>query len=402
MKPREGESREGFAARLQARLGEPTPETPVSAFGRAGAEAQVAFTTVVLAAHRAAELYAAHSALGLLLDLGLEPRLREGADLETLLAGFAPQSRLPLHWMLELLVDEDLLRHEGERYRLDWAGEPELTAIREASEALAPGQGVNLDLLDAVRRQIPPFFTQGKAGEGLLFDLALLPLWSAYFHNDNAVYRPNNLLPLLALEDGLPEGGRVLEVGSGAGSFVRLLHARWQAAGRLDRLATYHFTDVAPMFLRRAQRELGAALPGLPLAIHPFDLNAPAPSAQVPEGGFDAIVGVNVLHVAKDLGVTLRGLRSLLAPGGRLIVAEALKPDLGHPIYLEFFFNFLHAFTDVDLHPEWRPCHGFLTPECWTAAFLAAGFSAVEEYPPSRGLMSLNPAFNVGAFAARA
>lgn len=402
MKPHQGESREGFQARLQERLATPTPEAGLALWGRAGAEAREAFTPVVLAAHRAAELYAAHAALGLVLDLGLEAPLRAGADLDSLLAGFAPQGRLPLHWMLDLLVDEDLLHAEGGRYRLDWAGRPELEAIRAAAEALAPGQGVNLDLLDAVRRQIPPFFTQGKAGEGLLFDLALLPLWSAYFHNDNAVYRPNNLLPLLALEDGLPEGARLLEVGAGAGSFVRLLGARWAETGRLSQVATYHFTDVAPMFLRRAQRELAAAVPGLPLAIHPFDLNAPAPFAAMPEGGFDAIIGVNVLHVARNLGTTLAGLRGLLAPGGRLIVAEALKPDVDHPIYLEFFFNFLQAFTDVELHPEWRPHHGFLSPECWTRAFRAAGFSAVEEYPPSRALMDLNPTFNVGAFAARA
>ena len=378
------------------------PALPRAAWGRAGETAAAAFTPEVLAAHRAAELYAAHSALALLLDLGREALLRTGADLDTLAGEFAPQARLPLRWMLDLLVDEGLLTAEGPRYRLTWEGRPELEAIRAASEAVAPGQGMNLDLLDAARRQVPPFFTQGKSGESLLFDLPMLPLWSAYFHNDNAVYRPNNLLPLLALEDGLPDGARLLEVGAGAGSFVRMLGTRWAETGRLARVARYHFTDVAPMFLRRAQRELPAAVPGLPLAIHPFDLNAPAPSPELPEGGLDAIVGVNVLHVARDLGGTLRGLRRLLKPGGRLIVSEALKPDLDHPVYLEFFFNFLHAFTDVELDPDWRPSHGFLTPECWVRALRAAGFGAVEEYPPARGIMNLNPTFNVGAFAARA
>lgn len=385
-------------ARLEAQAGRPLPD----AFGRAGTEARDLFSASLRGMHLTAEIYAAHCALALLLDLGLEPRLRAGATLEELLAGFAAQGRLPLAWMVDLLVDEGMLACEGGRYLLTGAAQPQLAEIRAFAEAVAPGQGINLDLLDAVRRQIPTFFTEGKPGESLLFSLALLPLWQAYFHNDNAVYRPNNLLPMLALEQARQPGMRILELGGGAGSFARLLGQRWRADGHLGAVAEYRFTDVAPNFLRKAQRELPAELPELPFTFQPFDLNRDPADQKLAGVQLDAIVGVNVLHVAKDLGATLGWLKGLLAPGGRLIVGECLKPDLDHPIYIEFLFNFLHAFTDVELHPDWRPRHGFLTPECWVKALEAAGFTDVQEFPPTRKLMDHFPGFNVGAFSARA
>ncbi len=382
--------------RLEAQSGRPLPE----AFGLAGTEARELFSDSLRGMHLAAEVYAAHCALALLLDLGLESRLREGATLDALMAGFAPQGRLPLAWMLDLLVDEEMLREDAGAYRLEGPAEPQMEALRAMAEEVAPGQGVNLDLLDAVRGQIPPFFTEGKAGEPLLFSLALLPLWQAYFHNGNAVYRPNNLLPMLALEHARKPGMRLLELGGGAGSFARLLGQRWGAEGRLAEVAEYRFTDVAPNFLRKAQRELPAELPELRFAFQPFDLNRDPVTQNLGDARFDAIVGVNVLHVAKDLGASLRHLKGLLAPGGRLIVGECLKPNLDHPIYIEFLFNYLHAFTDVELNPHWRPRHGFLTPECWIAALEAAGFTDVLEFPPTRKLMDHFPGFNVGAFSA--
>ncbi|HJV91796.1 MAG TPA: class I SAM-dependent methyltransferase [Holophagaceae bacterium] len=385
-------------ARLATQADRPLPD----AFGLAGDEARELFSATLRGMHLTAEVYAAHCALALLLDLGLEPRLREGATLDALMLGFAPQGRLALAWMVDLLVDEEMLTRDGDRYRLEGPATPQLEAIRAFAEEIAPGQGINLDLLDAVRRQIPPFFTEGKPGESLLFSLALLPLWQAYFHNDNAVYRPNNLLPMLALEHARTPGMRLLELGGGAGSFARLLGQRWTADGGTPQVAEYRFTDVAPNFLRKAQRELPGELPTVPFTFQPFDLNRDPLDQKLSGARFDAILGVNVLHVAKDLGATLGHLKGLLVPGGRLIVGECLKPNLEHPIYIEFLFNFLHAFTDVTLHPTWRPRHGFLTPECWVAALEAAGFTDVQEFPPTRTLMDHFPGFNVGAFSARA
>ena len=211
--------------------------------------------------------------------------------------------------------------------------------------------------------------------------------------------------PLLAraetkLKAGLPAGARVLELGGGAGSFAQLVAERGGAEGWLPRIAEYRFTDVAPTFLRRAQRDLAASVPGLPLVVQALDLNRPLAAQGLAPASLDAIVGINVLHVAQDLEATLRDLRGGLKPGGRLIIGECLKPSLDTPLFLEFFFTFIKAFTQVKLDPRWRPRYGFLTPEAWDQALLHAGFTSIRHTPPPRPLMDRHPTFTVGAMTA--
>lgn len=346
--------------------------------------------------HLISEVYAARVALGLALDLGWETPLRRGAGLEELIAGLAPQSRGPASWMLAFMTREGILRRDGDRFHLEGEAPLDLQELRDAAEAEAPGHLHNLDLLDALRRHIRPFFTEGRRGEELLFGLELMPLWIDFFRNENLLYRANNLFTLVALRPALAEGARILEVGAGVGSFARLLHEEPD----LPRLGEYRFTDVAPAFLRRAQRTMPELAPHLPLRFGTLDLNRPLDDQGYADARFDAIVGINVLHVAVDLPRTLADLRAHLAPGGRLVLGECLKPDLERPIYLEFFFEFVSSFREVNLVPGLRPAHGFLTPEHWVALLRHAGFREVVEVPAVRPLMETYEAFNVGAFAA--
>ena len=159
------------------------------------------------------------------------------------------------------------------------------------------------------------------------------------------------------------------------------------------------FTDLAPTFLRRAQRGLRDTAPGIPFTFGTVDINRPLDDQGLAGAAFDAIVGINVLHVAWDLPATLRDLRHHLTPGGQLILGECLKPDLHRPIYLEFFIQFMASFTDVQTDPVLRPAHGFLTPELWMRLLEASGFRNVENLPDVRRLMKRFPAFNVGAFS---
>ena len=366
------------------------------------AELRAGFNRPFLALHLAAELYTARVALALALDLGWEPKLRAGTDAETLLADLPAQCRIPVAWMLGFLADMGLLVREGAKVRLVGEPDTDLAEIRAFAAAESGPQMATFDLLDRVRAVIPPFFTMGKPGEPLLFDLTTFPLWLAYFRNDNPVYRPNNLLPLMALRERLPERARVLEIGAGSGSFLRLLHEDAAEKGYLSRFADYRFTDVAPAFLRRAQRELAGELLGMPLSFSAFDLNKDFAAQGLEDGSLDAVVGVNVLHVAKDLPATLAALRRALKPGGLLAFGECLKPSSDEPIYLEFLFNFMDSFRDVGLDPALRPAPGFLTPEQWQRLLEHAGFREIRAYPDARALMDKVPDFFVGGFGALA
>jgi SAM-dependent methyltransferase len=370
--------------------------------GEAWSELREGFNRPFLALHLSAELYTARVALALALDLGWEARLRAGTDAAEILADLPAQCGIPVRWMLGFLADQGLLSREGARVKL--AGEPQ-TDLAEIRAFAAEEAGPNMatfDLLDRVRAVIPPFFTAGKPGEPLLFDLTTFPLWLAYFRNDNSVYRPNNLLPLMALRDRLPEGARILEIGAGSGSFLRMLHEDAAAKGYLSRIASYRFTDVAPAFLRRARRELAVEMPGFPLAFSPFDINGDFDAQGIEDGSLDAVAAVNVLHVAKQLPNALSGIRRKLRPGGLLVFGECLKPSLDEPIYLEFLFNFMDSFRGVELDPVLRPVHGFLTPEQWPALLAHAGFRDIRVYPDARAIMDKVPDFFVGGFGALA
>ena len=56
----------------------------------------------------------------------------------------------------------------------------------------------------------------------------------------------------------------------------------------------------------------------------------------------------------------------------------------------------------MDLDPELRPVHGFLTPERWKALLEHAGFRGIQSYPDARALMDKVPDFFVGGFGALA
>jgi 2-polyprenyl-3-methyl-5-hydroxy-6-metoxy-1,4-benzoquinol methylase len=100
----------------------------------------------------------------------------------------------------------------------------------------------------------------------------------------------------------LPEGGRILEVGSGCGALaVRLREAGF---------------DVVPTDLDPPHEW-----------IHRLDLDAPEWTEQT-RGPFDMVVCVETLEHVENPRQVLRSIRGLLRPGDRLLVST---PNVTHP-----------------------------------------------------------------------
>jgi ribosomal protein L11 methyltransferase len=129
---------------------------------------------------------------------------------------------------------------------------------------------------------------------------------------------PSTQLCLMALEDVVRPGQRVLDAGCGSGILSI-------AAARLDAARVDAF-DIDPIAVRATEEN--AALNGLPVAIHVIA------SAGPDEGGFwrnkdvtrrtwDVIL-VNILpHII--IGLLEAGLQAYLAPGGRMILAGIIE-----------------------------------------------------------------------------
>lgn len=159
---------------------------------------------------------------------------------------------------------------------------------------------------------------------------------------------------------------RVLEIGGGTGIATSVLLPALPA-GRTE----YTFTDVAPLFLSQARAKFGA-FPFVRYA--PLDIERPPDQQGLPGEAFDVVVAVNVLHAARDIHAALRHARSLLAPGGLLLVGELTRPV---PDFAVTYGLMMNPVED----PERDQGQPFLSPDRWRAVLEASGFARAASVP---------------------
>jgi SAM-dependent methyltransferase len=338
---------------------------------------------------------------------GLERACATAATVDEAIAraGLAPEvARVPTAWLAATLAGRGWLETaEGGRYRTAEplpASDPE--EVRAAQEAHDPQCLPSYRIAALAAERYPAVLRGELPGEQALFDAEGVSAWLKYFSNSNPLYAVSNRIGAIAAERALSAGGgAVLELGGGFGSGAEALLERLEAAGRGGAVARYRFTELAPMFLRRAERTLRARFAGRPIEFGVLDINRPFAEAGVPPRACALVYGVNVVHVARDLAVTLGEIRAALVDGGAIVVAECVRPFAGRPLYVELVFNLLGAFRDAVLVPGWRPNGGFLTPEQWRAALEANGFVEVTVFPDIAAIRDTIPQFVVAAISAR-
>jgi SAM-dependent methyltransferase len=311
------------------------------------------------------------------------------------------RSLVPVEWMLRRLAARGLFEHKDGRFMTDGAlpiiDTTEVIAAQTAHDAsCAPSYAV----AEAAARDYPAFLRGERTGEEILLAPARLPLWSRYFSNDNTLYACNNRVGAAAIETWMDGGpAAILELGGGLGSGTAAVLERLSAAGRLDAVESYRCTELVPAFLRRAQR-VADRFPGVPLTFSVLDMDRPFGEQGVPPASASIVYAVNALHVANDLAFTLAEIRRALRPGGQLISCECVRPLPGQTVYPEFVFNLLERFRAPRLHAEYRPNGGFLTPEQWTAALHAAGFTDVRTFPDIARIRDVVRDFDLAAIGA--
>ncbi|WP_342310532.1 beta-ketoacyl synthase N-terminal-like domain-containing protein [Burkholderia pyrrocinia] len=160
---------------------------------------------------------------------------------------------------------------------------------------------------------------------------------------------------------------RILEVGGGTGGTTAWLLPALDGEPNLR----YDFTDVSPIFTRRAEQKF---------ADHDFvaygvlDLQKDAQAQGFEAGAYDLIVAANVIHATQHVGRTLANLAPLLKPGGRLLMREITRPMR--------LFDFVFGPLVVPLHDEAaRGGELFLSTARWREQCTAAGFARVDWLP---------------------
>jgi SAM-dependent methyltransferase len=319
-------------------------------------------------------------------------------------AGLDPErTPVTVGWLLAMLaLGGRAARGADGRYDLPTElPDLDLREVSDAQQRLDPSSLASYRMADLAAGMYPPVLRGAASGEEALFAPDRIGAWFEYFSNDNLIYAISNRVGAFAAERALHgDGGPVLELGGGLGSGTAALFDHLTETGRISAVRSYHFTEVAPSFLRRGQRRLAGRFPGVPLSFGRLDMDRPFGEAGIEEGACALVYGVNTLHVARDLELTLAEVRRALAPGGAIVLSECVRPFPGRPVYIEFLFNLLEAFRAPRLVEPWRPNGGFLTPEQWTAALEACGFREVTVYPDIARIREVRPACIVAAISA--
>lgn len=214
-----------------------------------------------------------------------------------------------------------------------------LRRIHENARALFDGVADALDVLmeDGILTQIYAFFDQNWDYSSLVSSLG-------------------HKKPML----------RVLEIGAGTGGTTsNLLEGLTSEFGQ-QLYSKYTYTDISPGFFVAA-KERFKEYNGIEFQV--LDISRCPVEQGLEEGSYDLILAANVLHATPNLQETLKNVRKLLHPKGRLLLQEL---DMQAK-----WMNFI-----MGGFPGWwlgedddRPDEPYVSPERWNHELQASGFA---------------------------
>ena len=166
---------------------------------------------------------------------------------------------------------------------------------------------------------------------------------------------------------------KILEIGAGTGSATGSIlktltfHGDFEGAPRYDQ---YDFTDISQSFFENARATFKdherVVFKVLNIEVEPLAQGFDA-------GTYDMIVASNVLHATKNLSVTVRHIRKLLKPGGKLVLFEVTEPQI---LRSGFIFGLLPGWwLATEKYREWSPC---ISTEMWHETLIQQQFSGTD------------------------
>ncbi|KAF6826616.1 polyketide synthase [Colletotrichum plurivorum] len=165
-------------------------------------------------------------------------------------------------------------------------------------------------------------------------------------------------------------GIKILEIGAGTGGTTYHVLERLRNADGSSKAAKYCFTDISPGFLAKAADRFCQDASIMEFTTLNIE-NEPTEQGFTPES-YDLIVCANVLHATKSIQETLAHCKSLLKPGGRLVLSEVTIKR----IFSGFIMGPLPGWWLGE--DDGRTGGPLLDVEEWNTALNLAGFSGVD------------------------
>jgi acyl transferase domain-containing protein/NADPH:quinone reductase-like Zn-dependent oxidoreductase/SAM-dependent methyltransferase len=209
---------------------------------------------------------------------------------------------------------------------------------------------------------------QKEVLEVLTQDDMLDKYYSSHIGWDTAHQPLSNYLDLLAHKN--PEL-RILDIGAGTGGTTgSLLRKLSGHNGGSPRFRLYTYTDISPGFFGKAAEKFAAWAPYM--AFQKLDITKdPADQGFEPQS-YDVIIASNVLHATPSIDETLANTRSLLKPGGKLLLYEITHDMLTIPM---IFGTLPGWWVGEDDGRKFGPC---ITEAQWGISLVKAGFSGID------------------------
>jgi pyochelin synthetase len=153
---------------------------------------------------------------------------------------------------------------------------------------------------------------------------------------------------------------RIIEVGAGYGSVTEHVLPVLRAND------TYLFTDVSNFFLSRAADRF-AQYPFLTFDHFDIELDPQIQGQKL--HSYDVVIAASVMHNARNVPQALARLKSILVPGGILLLIE----ETSFYVFFDLGMGLQQGFGDFD-DPD-RPMHPLLSRDGWQRALADAGFA---------------------------
>ncbi|KAK2037200.1 beta-ketoacyl synthase domain-containing protein [Colletotrichum somersetense] len=171
----------------------------------------------------------------------------------------------------------------------------------------------------------------------------------------------------------------ILEIGSGTGSATRYVLDIPQLG-----FNSYTFTDISPTFFEKAREAFSQYKDRMDFRKLDITQDPASLSHSILHQGFiphsyDLVIASSVLHATPRLVETMRNVRSLLKPGGHVVIVEAT------------FKEYLRTSYIFGLFPDWwagyddgRILDPFVSYDEWDSILKRAGFSGIDSRTSER------------------
>jgi len=279
-----------------------------------------------------------------------------------------------LHRWLKKLANEGLLERDGDDFV---SAQPlpriEIKALLDEAGDIFSGDRIFLDYAAACGGKLYEVLSGMESPLDTLFPGGSFSLAEQLYESSPvAVYF--NSIARATLEGFLRSHGngfvRVLEIGAGTGSTASALVPALPPGA-----AEYHFTDVSDIFLNHGARKF-ASYPFLRFG--QLDIEREGAGQGYPDGSFDVIVAANVIHATRNLRTTMANVKSLLAPGGILILSEATD----YLPWLDITVALIEGWQRFE--DGYRGDHPLLLAKTWQGILEDSGFERIAAFPESQ------------------